>query len=57
MRDQVVPPTINYKVQDPDCDLNYAVNGPQDHKINNILSNSFAFGGSNGVLIVGGATA
>jgi beta-ketoacyl-acyl-carrier-protein synthase II len=57
LRDQVVPPTINYKVQDPDCDLNYAVNGRQDHEIHNVLSNSFAFGGSNGVLIVGRAPA
>ncbi len=57
LRDQVVPPTINYKVQDPDCDLNYAVNGRQNHEIHNVLSNSFAFGGSNGVLIVGGAPA
>ncbi len=57
LRDQVVPPTINYSVPDPDCDLNYAVAGRQEHEIHNALSNSFAFGGSNGVLIVGEAPA
>jgi beta-ketoacyl-acyl-carrier-protein synthase II len=55
LRDQVVPPTINYKVQDPECDLNYAVSGPQQHEIHYALSNSFAFGGSNAALIVGEA--
>jgi beta-ketoacyl-acyl-carrier-protein synthase II len=53
LRDQVVPPTINYKIQDPDCDLDYVVKGRKQHEIHNALSNSFAFGGSNGVLIVG----
>lgn len=53
IRDQIVPPTINYHIPDPDCDLNYVVSKKQPHKIQNVLSNSFAFGGSNGVLIVG----
>jgi len=53
LRDQVVPPTINYKVPDPECDLDYVVEGKRNLPLRNIMSNSFAFGGSNAVLIVG----
>ncbi|HUE99359.1 MAG TPA: beta-ketoacyl-[acyl-carrier-protein] synthase family protein [Anaerolineales bacterium] len=53
LRDQVVPPTINYKVPDPECDLDYVTEGSRQAEIHNIMSNSFAFGGSNAVLIVG----
>lgn len=53
LRDQVVPPTINYKVPDPECDLDYVTEGSRRVQLQNIMSNSFAFGGSNAVLIVG----
>jgi 3-oxoacyl-(acyl-carrier-protein) synthase len=53
LRDQVVPPTINYKVPDPECDLDYVTEGKRHVHLQNIMSNSFAFGGSNAVLIVG----
>ncbi len=53
LRDQVVPPTINYKVPDPECDLDYVTEGKRSLPLKNIMSNSFAFGGSNAVLIVG----
>jgi beta-ketoacyl-acyl-carrier-protein synthase II len=53
LRDQVVPPTINYKVPDPECDLDYVTEGSRQVQLQNIMSNSFAFGGSNAVLIVG----
>ena len=53
LRDQVVPPTINYKVPDPECDLDYVTEGSRKLQLNNIMSNSFAFGGSNAVLVVG----
>ncbi len=53
LRDQVVPPTINYKVPDPECDLDYVTEGSRKLRLRNIMSNSFAFGGSNAVLIVG----
>ena len=53
LRDQVVPPTINYKVPDPECDLDYVVDGKRSLPLRNVMSNSFAFGGSNAVLIVG----
>lgn len=53
LRDQVVPPTINYRVHDPECDLDYVTEGRRRVQLRNIMSNSFAFGGSNAVLIVG----
>ena len=53
LRDQIVPPTINYKVPDPECDLDYVTEGKRSLLLRNIMSNSFAFGGSNAVLIVG----
>jgi 3-oxoacyl-(acyl-carrier-protein) synthase len=53
LRDQVVPPTINYKLPDPECDLDYVIEGKRSASLHNIMSNSFAFGGSNAVLIVG----
>lgn len=53
LRDQVVPPTINYKIPDPECDLDYVTEGKRSLPLKNIMSNSFAFGGSNAVLIVG----
>jgi 3-oxoacyl-(acyl-carrier-protein) synthase len=53
LRDQVVPPTINYKVPDPECDLDYVTEGKRSLHLQRVMSNSFAFGGSNAVLIVG----
>jgi beta-ketoacyl-acyl-carrier-protein synthase II len=53
LRDQVVPPTINYKVPDPECDLDYVIEGKRSLPLRNVMSNSFAFGGSNAALIVG----
>ncbi len=53
LRDQVVPPTINYKIPDPECDLDYVTEGSRTLPLQNIMSNSFAFGGSNAVLVVG----
>lgn len=53
VRQQVVPPTINYRIRDPACDLDYATEGSRRCRIRNAMSNSFAFGGSNATLIVG----
>jgi len=53
LRDQLVPPTINYKLPDPECDLDYVTEGSRRMQLQMIMSNSFAFGGSNAVLIVG----
>ncbi len=43
----VVPGTINHTTPDPDCDLNYMVNGPEQYQANYVLSNNFGFGGTN----------
>lgn len=45
-----VPPTINYNVPDPECDLNYVPNRSRDAECEYGISNSFAFGGLNAVL-------
>ena len=51
IRDQIAPPTINYEVPDPDCDLDYVPNTARPMRIEYALSNSFGFGGTNGCLI------
>jgi len=48
----VAPPTINYQVPDPDCDLHYVPNGPVAVPIRAAISNSFGFGGHNDCLLV-----
>jgi len=51
MRDQVAPPTINLDNPSENCDLNFVPHTPQEMKINNVLSNSFGFGGTNATII------
>ena len=53
IRDQVAPPTINLVNQDPQCDLDYVPNTARAMKIDNVMSNSFGFGGTNGTLVFG----
>ena len=47
----IVPPTINYQVPDPECDLDYVPNTARSMKVNAIVNNSFGFGGHNASLI------
>jgi nodulation protein E len=47
---QTIPPTINFRGEDPRCDLNLVVERPREDAFNVALSNSFAFGGLNAVL-------
>jgi 3-oxoacyl-[acyl-carrier-protein] synthase II len=51
LRDQLVPPTINYEHPDPECDLDYVPNTARKVKMEYALSNSFGFGGTNGSLV------
>ena len=51
LRDQVLPPTINYEHPDPECDLDFVPNTARKAAVRHVLSNSFGFGGTNGALL------
>ncbi len=52
IQEQALPPTAHLVVPDPECDLDYVPNiGRKNVKVDTIMSNSFAFGGTSGVLI------
>ncbi len=48
-----LPPTINYHVPDPECDLDYVPNESRPAKVDLAVSNSFGFGGKNAILVIG----
>jgi 3-oxoacyl-[acyl-carrier-protein] synthase II len=52
MRDGVMPPTINLRNRDPECDLDYVPNEARERRIDAVLSNSFGFGGQNTSLVL-----
>lgn len=51
MRDGIIPPTINYVNPDENCDLDIVPNVARKAELNIVMSNSFGFGGTNGVVI------
>ncbi|MFW5991733.1 MAG: beta-ketoacyl-ACP synthase II [Halanaerobiaceae bacterium] len=54
VKDEIIPPTINYENPDPDCDLDYVPNQSREYKgIKNVMTNSFGFGGQNACLVIG----
>ncbi len=50
LQKSIIPPTINYEIPDPDCDLNYVPNKSVEKDIDYALSNTFGFGGHNATL-------
>jgi len=54
VRQNIVPPTINYYVPDPECDLDYVPNQAREMPVRVAVSNAFGFGGHNAVLVIRG---
>jgi 3-oxoacyl-[acyl-carrier-protein] synthase II len=52
LRDGALPPTINYTVPDPDCDLDYVPNNAREIPVRTAMSTSFGFGGQNAALVM-----
>jgi 3-oxoacyl-[acyl-carrier-protein] synthase II len=52
INNNIIPPTINYEIPDPECDLDYVPNTAREAKVNTALSNSLGFGGHNATLVV-----
>jgi len=47
VKHDIIPPTINFEHPDPECDLNYTFNKPEERSVNISMSNAFGFGGHN----------
>ena len=51
IKNNIVPPTINFAIPDPECDLNYTFNKPQEREVEIAMSNAFGFGGHNTTVV------
>jgi len=52
VKNDIIPPTINFETPDPECNIDCVPNHPRSHVINIALNNSYAFGGNNACLIL-----
>ena len=52
IRENLIPPTINYEIPDPECDLDYVANVARERIVDTAASNAFGFGGHNSVLVL-----
>jgi 3-oxoacyl-[acyl-carrier-protein] synthase II len=53
----LIPPTINYENPAEECDLDYVPNIAREARVQNAMTNSFGFGGTNGTLVLSKFTA
>lgn len=52
IKNNIIPPTINYETPDPECDIDCVPNVSRKQKVNVALNNGFAFGGNNACLVI-----
>jgi 3-oxoacyl-[acyl-carrier-protein] synthase II len=52
VKNDLVPPTINYETPDPECDIDCVPNQSRKHTVTIALNNSYAFGGNNACLVL-----
>ncbi|MDD5005579.1 MAG: beta-ketoacyl-[acyl-carrier-protein] synthase family protein [Candidatus Omnitrophica bacterium] len=52
LKEGILPPTINYEIPDPECDIDCVPNKARKQKVNIVLNNSYAFGGNNACLVL-----
>ena len=52
VKEDLIPPTINYEYKDPQCDLDYVPNRMREQRVDYALSNSFGFGGQNSCILI-----
>jgi 3-oxoacyl-[acyl-carrier-protein] synthase II len=52
VKNDMIPPTINFETPDPECDIDCVPNQARKHLVNTALNNSFAFGGNNASLVL-----
>ena len=52
VKENIIPPTINYETSDPNCDIDCVPNKAKIKRVNIALNNGFAFGGNNSCLVI-----